>query len=149
MTSSWITLDDGPWADPSADPWPLTSRFGPFDSMADVPAVEAGYQALATMVAQALDPAGLLPCAVDTPDPQGCAEALVSQLGRMVWRRPLTLDEAGALLAHYDEQDLVEGTRSPRGSSRPTAIWAISWSPSRPATRSPTCAPSSGGAARP
>lgn len=111
-----VGLSEGPWTDPSLEPWTVTTRVGLFDAMVPSPEVEASYQVLATQVAQAIEPEALLPCAVDTPDPMSCAETFVTQLGRMAWRRPLTPDETNALLAYYGGQDLVEGTRAVVGA---------------------------------
>jgi hypothetical protein len=105
--ASWST--DVLWEDLPSD-----QHAGPFDAMPldqGEPAVAGAYQAMASAVAVALDPASLLPCDPATPDPEACAEELVTALGRQVWRRPLEPAEVEALLQAYEGTDLVEGTR--------------------------------------
>jgi len=108
-----FALAEGPWTDANQDPWDSAGgTIGPFDVMFSTPTVGAGYAARAAEVAQAMSPATLLPCPVEDPDPQGCAATFVPQLGRAIWRRPLTEAETADLLTHYAALDLVEGTRA-------------------------------------
>lgn len=104
--------DEGPWADPDIEPWTRVDRAGLFDAMVPTAQFETGYQALATEVAQTIEPAAVLPCPLDTPDPQGCAETFVTEVGSMVWRRSLTPEEITALLVYFEDQALEEGTRA-------------------------------------
>ncbi len=106
-------LSAGSWTEPEQHPWTISSHAaGPFDQVQSSPETDAAYAGFAAEVASAIEPAVLLPCAADTPDPETCANTLVLQLGRAVWRRPLLLAEISDLLTHYDTQDLTEGTRS-------------------------------------
>lgn len=88
-------------------------RMGPFEGVPidGAQPVDGIYQQVASDVAEAVDPALLLPCDPETPDPDACAEQLVTALGRQLWRRPLEPAEVQALLQEYEGTDLLEGTR--------------------------------------
>jgi hypothetical protein len=88
-------------------------RAGPFEAMPLDPEYEVDwrYQQLASDVAEAIDPEQLLPCEPATPDPDACADNLVTSLGRQLWRRPLEPAEVETLLQQYEGTDLLEGTR--------------------------------------
>ncbi len=106
-------VDEDEWSNPALPPWTeLSDGPVPFDWMMPGPDTDMAFVALAASAAQAVEPEALLPCAVDTPDPETCAETLVLQMGRAAWRRPLTLEEISGLLVHYDGTDLTEGTRA-------------------------------------
>lgn len=85
---------------------------GPFEVPA--PATELTvelYAQAAADVADAVDPASLLPCDPATPDADACAEETVTSLGLRLWRRPLSPAEVESLLQVYEGTDLLEGTR--------------------------------------
>lgn len=88
-------------------------RAGPFEGVPldGAQPVAAIYQQVASDVAEAVDPALLLPCDPATPGPDACAVELVTALGRQLWRRPLEPGEVDALLQEYEGTDLLEGTR--------------------------------------
>lgn len=91
---------------------PSESGAGPFElPLSETELTQELYELAAAAVAEAVDPASLLPCDPTTPDPDACAEEAVTSLGLRLWRRPLSPAEVESLLQVYEGTDLVEGTR--------------------------------------